>query len=142
MLDNPKWEKFCQLYAMDGNATAAYKGAGSKVKTDAAAASCAHKLLRIAQIQDRLTELVYNARMVEEQSAIADIREIRERVTTILRGTSPLETKASDVIKAGEFLAKLGGQVEPPTVRVELTLAQKRERLQEMKREVLNDFDD
>ena len=142
MLDNPKWEKFCQLYAMDGNATAAYKGVGYKVKTDAAAASCALKLLRKAEIQDRLTELVYNARTVEEKSAIADIREIRERVTAILRGTSPLETKASDVIKAGEFLAKIGGQVEPPTFRVEMTLAQKRERLKEMNREMLNDFDD
>ena len=138
MLDNPKWEKFCQLYAMDGNATAAYKGAGYKVKTDAAAASCANKLLRIAEIQDRLTELVYNARTVEEKSAIADIREIRERVTAILRGQSPMETKASDVIRAGEFLAKIGGSIEPETVRVELTLSEKRKRL----RELLDDSDD
>ena len=138
MLDNPKWEKFCQLYAMDGNATAAYKNAGYKVKTDAAAASCALKLLRKAEIQDRLTELVYNARTIEEKSAIADIREIRERVTAILRGTSPLETKASDVIKAGEFLAKIGGNIEPETVRVELTLSEKRKRLWEL----LNDGDD
>ena len=135
MLDNPKWEKFCQLYAMDGNATAAYKNAGYKVKTDAAAASCALKLLRKAEIQDRLTELVYNARTVEEKSAIADIREIRERITAILRGTSPLETKASDVIKAGEFLARVGGQVEPPTVRVELSLEQKFDRLREIMRD-------
>lgn len=136
MLDNPKWEKFCQLYAMDGNATAAYKGAGYKVKSDAAAATCAHKLLRIAKIQDRLTELVYNARTIEEQSAIADIREIRERVTTILRGQTNLEVKASDVIRAGEFLAKLGGQQpEPPTVRVELSLEQKFDRLREIIRD-------
>ena len=132
MLDNPKWEKFCQLYAMDGNATAAYKGAGYKVKSDAAAATCAHKLLRIAKIQDRLTELVYNARTIEEQSAIADIREIRERVTTILRGQTNLEVKASDVIRAGEFLAKLGGQVEPPKVQVQLTLEDKEARLREL----------
>ena len=132
MLNNPKWEKFCQLYAMDGNATAAYKGAGYKVKTDAAAASCANKLLKIAEIQDRLTELVYNARAVEEKSAIADIREIRERVTAILRGQSPMETKASDVIKAGEFLAKIGGQIEPPRVTLELTLADKQRRLKEL----------
>ena len=132
MLDNPKWEKFCQLYAMDGNATAAYKGAGYKVKSDAAAATCAHKLLRIAKIQDRLTELVYNARTIEEQSAIADIREIRERVTTILRGQTDLEVKASDVIRAGEFLAKLGGQVEPPKVQVQLTLEDKEARLREL----------
>ena len=132
MLDNPKWEKFRQLYAMDGNATAAYKGAGYKVKSDAAAATCAHKLLRIAKIQDRLTELVYNARTIEEQSAIADIREIRERVTTILRGQTNLEVKASDVIRAGEFLAKLGGQVEPPKVQVQLTLEDKEARLREL----------
>ena len=69
---------------------------------------------------------------MEEQSAIADIREIRERITAILRGTSPLETKASDVIKAGEFLARVGGQVEPPTVKLELTLSEKRARVREM----------
>lgn len=132
MLDNPKWEKFCQLYAMDGNATAAYKGAGYKVKNDAAAASCAHKLLRNAEIQDRLTELVYNARTIEEKSAIADIREIRERVTAILRGQTNLETKAGDVIRAGEFLAKTGGMMPPEKVKVELGLSDKLARLREL----------
>ncbi len=132
MLKNPKWEKFCQLYARDGNATNSYCGAGYKPRTAASAASCATKLLKIAEIQERIAELVAEARARAEKEAIADIREIRERVTEVLRGRCNLETKASDIIRAGEFLAKIGGAVPEPTVNVTLSLSEKGQRIEEL----------
>ncbi len=133
MLENMKRELFCQNYAVSGNAVASYRAAGYKPKTDNAAAAGASRLLKDVKIQGRLTELCEEARRQAEKDSIADIIEIRQRVTDVLRGRSKLETKASDVIRAGEFLAKLGGQQpEPPTVKLELTLSEKRARVREM----------
>lgn len=138
MLDNPRWEKFCQLYAVDGNASAAYRGAGYHPRTDNAAWASASQLLRNPKVQARIAELTEEARAQAERNSIADIREIRQRVTEVLRGRSVFETKAADIIKAGDFLARVGGQVEPPTMKLELSLADKRARL----RELLDDRDD
>lgn len=136
MLENMKRELFCQNYAVSGNAVASYRAAGYKPKTDNAAAAGASRLLKDVKIQGRLTELCEEARRQAEEDSIADIIEIRQRVTDVLRGRCELETKASDVIRAGEFLAKLGGQQpEPPTVRVELSLEQKFDRLREIIRD-------
>lgn len=132
MLENPRWERFCQLYAVDGNASAAYRNAGYHPKTDAACWSCATKLLRVAQVQARIAELTEEAREQAERNSIADIREIRQRVTAVLRGQSPFETKSADIIKAGDFLARVGGQIEPPTFKLELSLSDKRARLREL----------
>ncbi len=134
LLKNQKWEKFCQLYARDGNATNSYCGAGYKPRTAASAASCATKLLKNADVQARIEELVAEARARAERDAIADIREIRERVTEVLRGRSPLDTKAADVIRAAEFLAKVGGSMPEPTVNVTLSLSEKGQRIQELLR--------
>ena len=131
MLENPRWEKFCQAYALDSNAVAAYKAAGYRTQTDAAASSCAYKLLRNAVIQQRLAELTQEARARAEQNAIADMTEIRQRVTAILRGDmeGPPATK-SDMLKAADLLAKWSGSIEQPAVKVELSLADKQARLQ------------
>ena len=138
LLENPRWERFCQLYAVDGNASAAYRGAGYHPKTDGACWSCATKLLRVAQVQARIQELTEEARQLAEASAIADIREIRATMTAILRGKID-KTLPSDRIKAGDFLARVGGQIEPPTVRLELSLSEKRARIREM---LLDDSDE
>lgn len=133
MLDNPRWERFCQLYARDGNASAAYRAAGYNPRTDGAAWASASQLLRNPKVQARIEELVTEARARAEKEAIADIMEIRQRVTEVLRGRCPLDTKAADVIRAGEFLAKVGGMVPPdPPVRLELSLSDKGRRLQEL----------
>ena len=131
MLENPRWERFCQLYAVDGNASAAYRGAGYHPQTDGACWSCARKLLRVAQVQARIQELTEEARQLAEASAIADILEIRATMTAILRGEID-KTLPSDRIKAADFLARVGGQIEPPTVRLELSLSEKRARIREM----------
>lgn len=132
MLENPRWERFCQLYAVDGNASAAYTGAGYSPRSPSALTSSAYRLLKNDDIRARIAELTEEARLRAEQNAIADITEIRQRVTEVLRGHSRFETKASDIIKAGDFLARVGGQVEPPKVQVQLTLEDKQARLQEL----------
>ena len=48
-------------------------------------------------------------------------------------------TLPSDRIKAGDFLARVGGQIEPPTVKLELSLSEKRARIREM---LLDDSDE
>ena len=131
LLENPRWERFCQLYAVDGNASAAYRGAGYHPKTDGACWAAACRLLRDVKIQQRIEELTEEARQLAEASAIADIREIRATMTAILRGEID-KTLPSDRIKAGDFLARLGGRVEPPTVKLELSLSEKRARIREM----------
>lgn len=132
MLENVRWERFCQLYARDGNASAAYRGAGYHPKTDNACWASAAQLLRNPKVQARIAELTEEARIQAEKNSIADITEIRQRVTDVLRGRSRFETKAADIIKAGDFLARVGGQVEPPTVKLELSLSEKRARIREM----------
>src|SRR5262245_31261260 len=47
----PKQLRFCEEYAVDLNATQAYKRAGFRAKTDASAAVLAHRLLRNARVR-------------------------------------------------------------------------------------------
>lgn len=130
MLENPRWEKFCQAYAIDPtNAAAAYRNAGYKATTDASAASCATKLLKIADIRARIDEITAEARQQAERNSIADIVEIRQRVTDILRGQSKYKTTTADILKAADLLTKIGGQQKPETVKVELSLEDKFARL-------------
>lgn len=132
MLDNVRWERFCQLYARDGNASAAYRNAGYHPKTEASACNSASRLLGIDDIRRRIQELTQEAREQALRSSIADIVEIRQRITEVMRGQAEVPTKAQDVVKAAELLARLGGQVEPPKVQVQLTLEDKQARLREL----------
>ena len=118
-------EAFCQKYFSSGNATQAYKDAGYKCKTDASACSCASKLLRNAEVRERIAELA-------EESAntrIADAEEVQETLTAILRGqlqeqqvvTESIgygmtqvrivsrDPSLRDVIRAGEALSRMRG---------------------------------
>lgn len=132
MLDNPRWEKFCQAYAVDGNATSAYKKAGYKAKDDETAGSAARRLLQNVAVRNRIAELTAEAKEQALQSSIADIVEIRQRITQIMRGQAEVETKAADMIKAADLLTKIGGQQEPQKIQVQLTLEDKQARLQEL----------
>jgi phage terminase small subunit len=132
MLENTRWERFCQAYAVDGNATSAYKKAGYKVKDDETAGSAARRLLQNVAVRNRIDELTREAREQAERNSIADIVEIRQRITQIMRGQAEVETKAADMIKAADLLTKIGGQQEPQRVQVQLTLEDKQARLREL----------
>ena len=120
-----KQEAFCLHYAKTGNATESYKQAGYQAKTATAIYSNANRLLKNDKVQARLRELA------EELATdkIANIKEIQERLTRILRmeetedqvvvegngdGCSDARIikkrpALKDVIKAGETLGKMQG---------------------------------
>lgn len=137
MLANPKWEAFCLHYAKTGNASEAYKAAGYTTKNERSVYSNCNRLLKNDDIKARLAELA------EELAGekIASIKEVQERLTSILRGELQEEQvvvegcgdgvseakvvkrqpQLKDVIKAGETLAKMQGGFDNK-VQVELTV--------------------
>lgn len=125
MLENPKWEAFCLYYAKTGNASESYRKAGYKAKSDKAVYANANRLLKNDSVKARLKEIG------EELACdkIASIKEVQERLTSILRGDLQEEQvvvegqgdgyseakiikrkpQLKDVIKAGETLARMQG---------------------------------
>lgn len=77
---NQKQEKFCLAYAKSGNARQSYLEAGYKCKPETADAS-ASQLLKNPKVQERLAELYDKA----ADKSIADIREMQQILTTIIR---------------------------------------------------------
>ncbi len=137
MLENPKWEAFCLHYAKTGNASESYKKAGYETKNPRSIYSNCNRLLKNDDIRKRLAEL--SAEMAAEK--IADIREIHEYLTSVIRGETTddvvvtegcgdgiSEAKVVKVrtanmhrIKAATELAKMKGAYDNK-VQVELTV--------------------
>ena len=131
LLANPKWEAFCLHYAKTGNASESYRKAGYAVKTEGSVYTSANRLLQNVEVKKRLAELA------EEMASqkIAGIREIQERLTSILRGELQEEQvvvegcgdgvseakiiqrqpQLKDVIKAAETLGKMQGAFDTKT---------------------------
>ena len=82
VLTNPKWEAFCLHYAKTGNASEAYKRAGYETDNPRSIYSNCNRLLKNDDIKARLAELAEE--MASEK--IADIREIHEYLTSVIRG--------------------------------------------------------
>lgn len=134
---NVRQEAFCLHYAKTGNATESYKQAGFEAKTAKAIYANANRLLKNDKVQARLRELA------EEMASnkIANIKEIQERLTRILRmeetedqivvegngdGCSDARIikkrpALKDVIKAGETLGKMQGAFDSK-LQVEMTV--------------------
>lgn len=77
---NHRQEKFCLAYAKSGNARQSYLEAGYQCKPEVADAS-ASQLLKNPKVQARLAELYKEI----SSSKIADIREMQEILTRIIR---------------------------------------------------------
>ena len=125
VLANPKREAFCLHYARTGNASEAYRQAGYNAKTEGSVYTSANRLLQNVEVKKRLEELA--AELASEK--IANIKEVQERLTAILRGETKEEvvvvegcgdgvseakimnvkTSTREVIKAGVELAKMQG---------------------------------
>lgn len=134
-----KQEAFCLHYAKTGNATESYKQAGYKVTSDSVTAVNACRLLKNDNIKDRLAEIAKETKT----AAIADIAEIQETLTAILRNqaqeqvvvvenigdftsearTVEKDTSIKDRIKAAETLAKMQGAFDNK-FQLELTVPQ------------------
>ena len=128
---NPKQEAFCLHYAKTGNATESYKVAGYVCKNDNWTSASARRLLQRDDIKDRLATLAEE--MASEK--IADIREIHEYLTAVIRGETTddvvvtegcgdgvsqativkVRTANAQRIKAATELAKMKGAYDSKT---------------------------
>jgi phage terminase small subunit len=97
-----KQELFCVEYAKTGNARQAYKKAGYICKNDDVADACASRLLTQAKVKERLAELTEEAK----NNAIADIQEMQEKLTAIIRQELTEEVIVSDQIAGVQRLTK------------------------------------
>ena len=92
MLLTPKQEKFCIEYSKCGNARQAYIAAGYSYKKDSTVDVNACRLLKNDKVQIRLQELTEAAK----NDAIADIQEMQEVLTRIIRQDMTEEVLTSD----------------------------------------------
>lgn len=116
MLPNHRHERFAQLIAQGKPASHAYIQAGYKARGNAAETNAA-RLLRNAQVQQRLAEIAAEI----ESRAIADAEEIQRFLTAVMRGEvteelldrfgqiQTLKATAKDRIKAAELLGRAQG---------------------------------
>lgn len=88
---NERQEKFCLEYARCGNATESAKIAGYSEKT---ARSIGQRLLTYVDIKNRLQELA----KIAEDAKIADIKEMQQRLTSIIRQ----ETEEEVIVVEGD----------------------------------------
>ena len=122
---NEKQEKFCLEFVKDGDGARAYWAAGYKAKNKVVAQTQSCRRLKMPAVIARIQAL----RDKEASKAIADGRELKERLTEIIRqhaseevlcnvgigdGCSKIErhVKKGDlrcVLKAIELLGKMGG---------------------------------
>jgi phage terminase small subunit len=106
-----KQEKFCVEYAKSGNARHAYKKAGYNCKTDEAADSAANRLLKKVEVKARLAELAEEAK----NASIADIVEMQQRLTTIIR--QELEEEVVVVESTGDFSSEARKINKKPAIK-------------------------
>lgn len=103
MLDNPKWEAFCLHYAKTGNASEAYKQAGYQTTNARSIYSNCNRLLKNDDIKGRIQELLEE--MASEK--IADIREIHEYLTSVIRGETTDDVVVTEGCGDGVSEAKI-----------------------------------
>ena len=95
MLLTPRQEKFCIEYSKCGNARQAYIAAGYSHKKDSTVDVNACRLLKTDKVQRRLQELAEEAK----NDAIADIQEMQEVLTRIIRQNMTEEVLTADGYK-------------------------------------------
>ena len=76
--------KFCQIYAVTGNATKAYIEAGYKGKTEAAQRSGASEILTNPNIKSYLSELTSEAEKLAKDNAVMGVEEVLEFLTNVI----------------------------------------------------------
>lgn len=88
-----KQKRFCDEYLIDCNATRAYKAAYPNVKKDEVASVNGSKLLRNTKVKTYIDEQLQKI----ENDKIADVKEVMEYLTSVLRG----ETKSAEIVVEG-----------------------------------------
>lgn len=107
----PKQEKFCLEYAKLGNARQSYINAGYKKNKDSTVDVNACRLLKNDKVKARLAELAKEA----ENVAIADIQEMQEKLTEIIRQT--LEEEVIVIEGSGEGCSDARKMKKKPAIK-------------------------
>ncbi len=113
-----KQKRFADEYIIDLNGTRAYKAVYSSVKKDGTAGSCAHKLLKKADVAAYIAE-----RLAEIKSAkTADAAEVMEYLSSVMRGESEASVVVTELCGDGYSEAKVIGK--PPDEKERLKAAE------------------
>lgn len=113
-----KQKRFCDEYLVDLNGTRAYKAAYPSVKSDDTARANASRLLANANVRaylDEQLEQLHNART-------ADVQEVMEYLTAVLRGESSASVVVVEGIGDGCSSAKV--MTKPPDEKERLKAAE------------------
>lgn len=97
-----KQKMFADEYLIDLNATRAYMAVYKNCKSEAAAAACASKLLRNPKVKACIDEQLAKI----HSAKIADIQEVMEYLTAVLRGVSTAEVVVVEGVGEGCSKAK------------------------------------
>lgn len=111
-------KRFCDEYLVDLNGTRAYKTAYPSVKSDKAAGACAARLLGNASIREYIDgqlEQLHNVRT-------ADVAEVMEYLTSVLRGESSASVVVVEGVGDGRSSAKV--VQKPPDEKERLKAAE------------------
>ena len=98
-----KQEKFCLEYAKLGNARQAYINAGYECTNENTIDACASRLLSNAKVKTRLAELTEETK----NNAIADIQEMQEVLTEIIRQVREEEVIINEIVKGNTTTKKM-----------------------------------
>lgn len=113
-----KQKRFCDEYLVDLNGTRAYKVAYPSVKSDKTAGANAARLLGNASVREYLDtqlEQLHNART-------ADVQEVMEYLTSVLRGESSASVVVVEGVGDGCSTAKV--MQKPPDEKERLKAAE------------------
>lgn len=113
-----KWRRFADEYLIDCNGTRAYKAAYPTVKSDAAAATNAGRLLKNAEVQAYIDQKMEDIR----SQRTADATEVLEYLTAVLRGES--RSTVCVTVGTGEGCSEAQLLEKPPDERERLKAAE------------------
>lgn len=119
-----KQEKFCIEYAKSGNARQAYEKAGYSTKKDRTTDANACRLLTNANVKARLAELMEEVK----DASIADIKEMQEKLTEIIRQTA--EEEVIVVINKGDFMSEAQKLTKKPAIKDVISAIEKLGKMQ------------
>jgi phage terminase small subunit len=119
-----KQEKFCIEYAKSGNARQAYKAAGYACKNDDVIDAAASRLLGQVKVKERLAELTEEVK----DASIADIKEMQEKLTEIIRQQA--EEEVIVVLSKGDFMQEAQKLMKKPAIKEVISAIEKLGKMQ------------
>jgi phage terminase small subunit len=119
-----KQEKFCIEYAKSGNARQAYEKAGYSCSKESTVDVNACRLLKNDKVKERLAELTEEVK----DASIADIKEMQEKLTEIIRQQA--EEEVIVVLSKGDFMQEAQKMMKKPAIKEVISAIEKLGKMQ------------